>query len=223
MAGSKKKEPAKTAVAKAAAETVETPATLKAFHHGTNPTDGFGFSRFWWDGDGPRKGIAGKVMKKFQPVIDPSDPTAVTAARTDLLLPCDAQADYMDVAHLLDRFDAKLPRSEKHAYVQITLRYPGATSIHAPFEEARAFAWQHLVIERRLATIVVVHAPFLAGSDASPLHIHLIAPLRRLGALGWGEMETRLPGDRGRMALLKAWTQFAERWGSEGSERGIRG
>jgi hypothetical protein len=188
------------------------PAELKAFHHNDGLNPDFGFSRFWWEGDGPREGIGPKVLKKFQPVADPDDPEAITAAKTDLVLPSDAQADYAEARHLLERFDAKLPAREKHAYVQITLRFPGATNIHGPFEEARAFAWEYLVIERRLATFVVVHAPFFAGSETSALHVHLISPLRRLGALGWGEMETWLQNDRGRVEVFEAWTTFRRQW-----------
>jgi hypothetical protein len=221
MVATRKKKAAQTAAPKETAEVASEPATLKAFHLGTDPSDSFGFSRFWWDGEGPREGIAGKVLKKFQPVPCPEGGTGITAARTDILLPCDAQADYMDVHHLLKQFDAKLPAGEKHAYLQITLRYPGAVNIHGPFEEARAFAWRHLVMERRLATILVVHAPFLAGSETSPLHVHLIAPLRRLGALGWGEMENRLQNDRGRADSHKAWVLFRQAWKLGGTRGGI--
>jgi hypothetical protein len=133
-------KPAAARASKPGAPDVPAPAELKGFYHDEGLGPDFGFARFWWDGTGPREGIAKKVMAKFRPKPDPGTPEAVTAARTDLLLPSDAQADYADVEHLLERFDAKLPASEKHAYVQITLRFPGATNIHGPFEEARAFA-----------------------------------------------------------------------------------
>jgi hypothetical protein len=210
----KKKPAAKPASlsSKLASNTVLQRAELKAFHHNDGQYPDLGFVRYWWEGDGPRAGITDKVLKKFQPVPDPEDPEAITAARTDLLLPCDAQADYMDVRHLLERFDAKLPTSEKHAYLQITLKYPHATNVHGPFEQARAFGWDYLVLGRRLATIIAVHVPFLAGSQ-NPLHVHLISPLRRIGALGWGEMETRIQNDRGRAEVFEAWTRFRGRWG----------
>ena len=213
------KRPSTAKKAQGAGSLVTAPAELKAFHHDGGLDPNFGFARFWWEGDGPREGIAGKVLQKFHPVADPDDPAAVTAARTDLLLPVDAQADYADVRHLLERFDAKLPTSEKHAFVQITLRFPGATNIHGPFEEARAFADEFLVAERRLATIIVAHAPFLAGS-ANALHLHLLCPLRRLGALGWGEMEPWLQNDRGRVETFEAWTAHPERWREGGCDLG---
>lgn len=128
MVATRKKKAAQTAAPKEAAEVAQEPATLKAFHLGTDPSDSFGFSRFWWDGEGPRGGIASKVLKKFQPVPCPEGGTGITAARTDILLPCDAQADYMDVHHLLKLFDAKLPAGEKQAYLQITLRAYGISS-----------------------------------------------------------------------------------------------
>jgi len=213
-------KPAPARARKAGGSSGPAPAELKGFYHDEGLDPDFGFARFWWDGTGPREGISAKVMAKFRPKPDPDKPEAVTAARTDLLLPSDSQADYADVEHLLERFDAKLPAAEKHAYVQITLRFAGATNIHGPFEEARAFAWNYLVVERRLATILVMHAPFLAGS-ANPLHAHLISPLRRLGALGWGEMEPWLQNDRGRMEVFQAWTAHRERWRNGGIDGGI--
>lgn len=206
MAAAKKTPAKKAAAPKRAAAAVPTPAALKAFHHGTEETENFSFSRFWWDGDGPREGVAAKMLKKFQPTLgNHDDPDAVTAARTDLLLPFDAQADYMDVRHLLDRYDATLPMSETHAFVQVTLHFPEATNLHTPFEEARAFAMDYFVSDRRLAVIVVLHAPNLAASN-SLLHAHLLIPLRRVGPLGWGEMERHLPNDRGRDEVFTAWT-----------------
>lgn len=105
--------------------------------------------------------------------------------------------------------------------MQITLRFLGATNIHGPFEEARAYAWNYLVVERRPAAILVMHAPFLAGST-NPLHAHLISPLRRLGALGWGEMEPWLQNDRGRMEVFEAWTAHRDHWKSGGYAWGYR-
>lgn len=214
MVAAKKNPAKKPAAPKRAAAAAPSPATLKAFHHGTEATQNFGFSRFWYDGDGPREGIASRVLKKFQPVEGSGDdPDAVTAARTDLVLPDDAQADYMDVRHLLARFDATLPFQETHAYVQVTLHFPGAVNLHGPWEEARAFAMNYFVRERRLAVIMALHAPNLAASG-SFLHAHLLIPLRRLGPLGWGEVERHLPNDRGREETFAAWTAFRAEWAS---------
>ena len=195
-------------------ERVSTPprAVLKAFHHGADDTENFGFSRFWWEGDGAREGITGKILKKFRPKPGPDDDVAaVTAARADALIPLDAQSDYMDVRHLVERYDATLPMNETHAFVQVTLHFPNAVNMHGPWEEARAFAMDYFVRERRLAAIAVLHAPNLAGS-ASNLHVHLLIPLRRLGPLGWGEMERHLPNDRGRAEVHTAWIAFRAEW-----------
>lgn len=213
MVVAKKKPAKKPAAPKRAAATASTHATLKAFHHG--PDENFGFSRFWWDGDGPREGIASKVLKKFQPVEGSGDDSdAVTAARTDLVLPHDAQADYMDVRHLLARFDAMLPSQETHAFVQVTLQFPDAINLHSAWEEARAFAMNYFVRERRLAVIMALHAPNLAASG-SFLHAHLLTPLRRLGSLGWGEVERHLPNDRGREEAFAAWKAFRAGWADQ--------
>lgn len=208
-----KKPVAKKASApKPAAAPAPGPAILKAFHHGTEDTENFGFSRFWWEGEGAREGIKTKVLKKFQPKPgSDGDPDAVTAARADPLIPLDAQADYMDVRHLLDRYDATLPMDETHAFVQVTLHFPDAVNMHGPWEEVRAFAMDHFVLERRLAVIMVLHAPSLAASG-SKLHAHLLIPLRRLGALGWGEVERHLPNDRGRAEVHAAWMRFRTDW-----------
>lgn len=214
MAAAKKKPAKKVAAPKRAAAAASVPAQLKAFHHSTDDTENFGFSRFWWDGDGLREGIASKVLKKFQPRIgDHADPDTVTAARTDLLLPDDAQADYMDVRHLLARYDATLPVHETHAFVQVTLHFPNAVNMHSAWEEVQAFAMEYFVLspERRLAVIMALHAPSLAASG-SPLHAHLLVPLRRVGPLGWGEVERHLPNDRGREETFAAWTAFRKEW-----------
>jgi hypothetical protein len=213
MASAKKKAAPKASAPRGAAAAAScSAAELKAFHYGGGKVADFGFSRFWWEGDGPREGIAAKVLKKFRPVSPwEDDPDVITAAKTDLLLPFDAQADYVEVEHLLDRFDAKLPGHEKHAYVQVTLHFPEAINLHAPFEEARAFAMRHLVVERRLAVVLVLHAPNLAASS-STMHAHLIAPLRRLTSLGWGEVERKLASDRGQQETRDAWLAFRAEW-----------
>lgn len=214
MVATKKKPGKKPGVPKRAASAAPLlpPAQLKAFHHGNEDIKNFGFSRFWWEGDGPREGISSKVLKKFQPVEGCGDnPDGVTAARTDLVLPNDAQADYMDARHLLARFDATLPARETHAFVQVTLHFPDAVNLHGPWEEARAFAIDYFVRERRLAVIMALHAPNLAASGSS-LHAHLLAPLRRIGPLGWGEVERHLPNDRGREETFAAWHAFQANW-----------
>lgn len=208
----KKAVATKSTAAKPIAAAVPAPAILKAFHHGTEDTENFGFSRFWWEGEGAREGITKKVLKKFQPKPgSDANPDAVTAARMDPLIPLDAQADYMDVRHLLERYDATLPMNETHAFVQVTLHFPDALNMHGPWEEARAFAMDYFVLERRLAVIMVLHAPSLAASG-SKLHAHLLIPLRRLGALGWGEVERHLPNDRGRAEAHAAWMRFRADW-----------
>ncbi|MFN3727747.1 MAG: hypothetical protein ACK4SZ_15750 [Allosphingosinicella sp.] len=204
----------KSAAPKPVSAAESAPAILKAFHHGTEGTENFSFSRFWWENDGARKGIKAKVLKKFQPKPGTDDdPDAVTAARADPLIPLDAQADYMDVRHLLERFDATMPAHETHAFVQVTLHFPEAVNMHAPWEEARAFAMDHFVLnpERRLAVVMAMHAPNLAASG-SHLHVHLLIPLRRLGPLGWGEVERHLPNDRGRQETHAAWLAFRAGW-----------
>lgn len=236
MAATPKKKPAaksatpkkpvakETAAPERVAAAAPAPAILKAFHHGTEGTENFAFSRFWWEGDGPREGVASKVLKKFQPKIgEHDDPDAVTAARTDLLLPPDAQADYMDVRHLLERYDATLPTYETHAFVQVTLHFPEAINMHSAWEEGRAFAMEHFVLnrQRRLAVIMALHAPSLAASGSN-LHAHLAIPLRRVGALGWGEMERHLPNDRGREETFTAWMAFRTQWAVQAGGSQVR-
>lgn len=210
---------ASTKTAKRGVAAAPAPANLKAFHHGTEDTENFGFSRFWWEGDGAREGIKPKVLKKFQPMpASGDDPDQVTAARTDALIPLDAQADYANVRHLLERYDATLPALETHAFVQVTLHFPDALNMHGPWEEARAFAMDYFVLERRLAVIMVLHAPNLAASGSN-LHAHLLIPLRRIGVLGWGEVERHLPNDRGRAETYSAWLAFRADWASKAGNR----
>jgi hypothetical protein len=125
----------------------------------------------------------------------------------------------MDVRHLLERYDATMPAHETHAFVQVTLHFPNAVNKHGPWEEARAFAMDYFVQERRLAVIMMLHAPCLAASG-SGLHAHLLIPLRRVGVLGWREVERHLPNDRGRSEAHAAWVAFKAEWAAR--QRGRR-
>lgn len=65
-------------------------AELKSFAWGDAAHPGFFFSRYWWDGMGPRAGITPWVEKKVQPG---DDPVFGKAAKVEVLLPDTAPSD----------------------------------------------------------------------------------------------------------------------------------
>lgn len=183
-------------------------AELKRFSNGAGLQPGFYFERKWWDGDGPRAGIAPWVEKKIQLG---SDPAFGTAARSEVLLPRFAPGEYTTLAHLLARFDATLPMYERHALVQVKIELPLYEPYHVGYEVVRSFALQHFAIERAHPAILVAHLPGLAGSENKP-HIHVIVLARELGPNGFGQTSTRLCSDKGQADAWDAWQPYLADW-----------
>lgn len=213
----KKAAPAKAPVKAppAATTTLEAeatvPAVLRQFVNGGGDHADFDFTRYWWEGDGPRAGIAPWIEKKMRPGDDPDYGAAVD---TSLVVPRRAPGDYWDIAHLLARFDETLPSFERHAFVQVKIGLPADEPLHVGAEKVRAFARRHFAIERRLAAIIVTHAPALAGSSNQP-HVHVIVPSRELGPNGFGVTSYRLCSDSGQQEAWEAWKPFADQWDAE--------
>ncbi len=209
-----KKQTAKTAPqAPGEATAVILPATprkavLKKFMNGAGTYPGFTFSRAWWEGQGEREGITVWVEKKLTPGEDPRFGSAVHAG---LVLPRHAPGEYWSIPYLFQRFDEMLPSFERHAFVHLKLVLPGAEPAHAAFEKVRSFAWQHFAVERRLAALVVLHAPGIAGVG-NPRHAHVVVPSRELVADGFAATNYRLCSDTGQQEAWQAWQAHIERW-----------
>src|SRR5690606_41468610 len=107
------KAPAKATTTKTVAEAAVTaleavttiePATLKQFSQ--NGAEGFTFTRFWWDGEGPREGITPWIQKKLRPG---DDPNFGACAKSEVLLSQRTPAVYADLPFLIEEVDAKPP------------------------------------------------------------------------------------------------------------------
>ena len=182
---------------------------LKAFYDGGGQFDDFAFARFYWEaGEGPKESIVPKIDKKMHPVRAASGEPLASAAKVDVLLPADAPQEYMSLDHLIRRYEETLPAHEINAYAQVTIRFPGAANLHQPWEMVRAWARSFY---QRAPVILVLHAPHLVGSS-NPGHVHCLALPRRLGPLGWAEMDRTLASDAGQREAHDSWAAFREEW-----------
>src|SRR5690606_26394010 len=100
----KTKTAAKTVIASSEAVTTIEPATLKQFSQ--NGAEGFTFTRYWWDGKGPREGITPWIQKKLRPG---DDPQFGACAKSEVLLSQRTPAVYADLPFLIEEVDAKPP------------------------------------------------------------------------------------------------------------------
>ncbi|WP_298671500.1 hypothetical protein [uncultured Sphingomonas sp.] len=191
----------KTTAAPAPAAPTASPAqaSLERFCDGGGTHEGFRFLRAWWQGDGPRPGIAGYVLKKLRPG---DDPEFGRAARYDVLLPRAAPSEYMVPEHLLARYDEMLPLFARHAFAQITIDLDRSEPLHVGYERVRSYASSFT--HSCHAVILVLHQPALALSANAP-HCHLIIPARFLTAGGFGAAATALCSDPGHRSAWQAW------------------
>jgi hypothetical protein len=179
---------------------------LKAFHHPAAADGTFGFARFYWvDGPGYRQSMLSNFRKKRRPVEGGGDQD--TAARIEVLLPSDAPEEYTDIDFLVRRYEEKIPSAETTAYAQLTLRFPDAYNSHHPYEVARAWIRSFYVDGNGVPVVLVLHTPFVAGSD-SPVHAHALVLLTRLGRFSWGNRLSDLATDQSQGEALASWSKF---------------
>lgn len=176
---------------------------LKPFHHQAAEDGTFGFARFYWlEGSGYRQSMLSNFRKKRRPVEVEGEQD--TAARVEVLLPSDAPEEYTEIEFLVRRYEEKIPPTEATAYAQVTLRFPDAFNSHAPYELARTWIRTFYVDGKGLPVVLVLHTPFLAGSD-SPIHCHALVLLTRLGRFSWANRVADLASDKGRREALESW------------------
>lgn len=181
---------------------------LKGFFHPEELGGTFGFARFYWEpGEGSRASIAPQIRKKRQPAGAEKD--ADTAARVEVLLPPDAPEDYCDVDCLVRRYEEWLPDHEPTAFAQVTVRFPDAPNLHSRYEDCRAWLREHFAIGLGLPVIAILHAPYLAGSDA-PGHVHGLVFPARLSRFGWSGSDRAVATDIGQSGLALSWTASKE-------------
>jgi hypothetical protein len=187
----------------------ETPAQLVPLSHFTNgggTYEGFDFTRFWYAVPGPRVGIAEWVRAKLQ-VGD--DPTFGNAVKHDVLPPDLAPGEYLNLEHLVTRYDEMLPKFEYNAFAHVKIALSSDEPHQIGWERVRAFSRQYFTLDRKLATILVLHAPGIACSSNTP-HVHVIVPARQLGPNGFGETDRLLCTDPGQQAIWTAWEAWNE-------------
>lgn len=175
-------------------------AELKSFTNGAGAYPNFSFTRYWWNGDGPRAGIRALVMKKLAPGLDP---VFGKAARSEVLIPDTAAPDYADAEFLLGQFDAKLPVFERHAFIQVKITLGAAGTWTAGYEQVRAYARGHFVMGGH-PVVLAAHVPGAAGSPNAS-HVHVIVPSRSLSINGFGETNYELCSDLGHSEAWEAW------------------
>lgn len=77
----------------------------------------------------------------------------------------------------------KLPLEETAAFAQVTVSFPLACNLHAPWEQARSWLRDYYVERMGVPVVAVPHAPFRVGSD-SAVHLHALILMRKLTAFG---------------------------------------
>jgi hypothetical protein len=187
--------------------TASTPAVapireLKAFYHG-QPSDDFSAARFYWPaGAEPRESIAQHFLKKRRPAA--ADSPHDTAARIEVLLRADVGEDYTDVDFLVRSYEEKLAIDETAAFAQVTMRFPGATNLHGPYHRATSWLRSFYVAQYGVPVVAVLHAPHLAGSEAS-VHLHGLILMKRLSPFAWMDVQRDLASDAGISAARQSW------------------
>lgn len=129
--------------------------------------------------------------------------------RFEVILP-DAASDFLwDPRWIVEHYEqAELPgQNSLLLAVKITMRGDG--TLHAFWERVRRFAHAELVQRRRLGVILALHVPCLsaAKSPGRP-HVHLLAPVRTLGRLGFGSIGD-VEGAAVRNSVAEAWIAAA--------------
>lgn len=208
MAARRKKAKATAKSRVAAAKAASTIRPLKAFYHGGGGTSSFAMARFYWPaGDGPRETIEPRFTKKRRPAGAESD--IDTAAKVEVLLPADAPQDYVDPDFIVRHYEASLPTEEVLAFVQVTIRFGTSPNLHHPYEMARS--WLRSYFATDFPVVLVLHAPYLAGSEADG-HVHGLILPRRVSRFGWLGVERDLGSDASALKARLDWNELRHPW-----------
>lgn len=179
---------------------------LKGQYHPVELDGTFGFARLGWGaGSAPREPLSAYLMKKQHPASAKAKHRS--AAKMEVLLPPDAPEEYVDVDRLVTRYEEALGDNAETAIAQVTLHFPDAPNLHSRYEESRAWVRSHFVLGMGLPVILVLHAPYLAGSDA-PGHVHALVLTAKLSRFGWIGIDDKVASDAGRKAALRSWEKY---------------
>lgn len=159
------------------------------------------------------------VFRRYFPVGRPEDVyrpwPEPTCFKPEVLLPFGAPIEYRDAETLCRAYDKQSWPGLKDLVVITTLRFPETVAdpptltVLDAYELARAFAYQRLCLDRRLAVVIAFHVPAHAGVEANVPHCHIMALARTCGPLGFGELLSYpLATDLGRKVMddeFDAW------------------
>ncbi|MBX7484175.1 hypothetical protein [Qipengyuania qiaonensis] len=181
---------------------------MKAFVHDPNDEHpDFAWVRYWYENDADRASVRDWVEGKRAPG---DHPKFGHSARTEVLLPSKAPADYANIDFLTRRFDETLPPFEKHALVQAKIMLEDDEAWHVGYERVRSFARAHFA--QRFAVILIAHIPGTAGLKGQGNHVHCAVLSRTININGFGGACTTLCSDRGYEAATAAWQEHKASW-----------
>lgn len=152
-------------------------------------------SEFGWRKAHVGRAFMGKDRSTWSPNVE----------RVEVILPSGAEDGLADPSALLAAMDASAIEREKALLVSITVPLGDVDRIHVGWERARSFA-RRFADERRLASILVLHAPGLIG-EPFPLHAHVLLIPRVLTGLGLrhGCYDQELVHDGGQAIVEAMW------------------
>lgn len=149
------------------------------------------------------------VRRKLYPVDLPPEGCWTgrpTCLRHDVLLPSGAVDGFMDIQMLAAAYDSYLPGFRKGLACVLKVAQPMNEPIQASYERIRFAARNAFAIRRNLPSLVIAHAPFLAGSDRGP-HCHVVAFGAELGLLGFTSPNDEVTSDAGHLALYREFRE----------------
>lgn len=127
-----------------------------------------------------------------------------------VLLPDSAADALLDHKSLWSSFEAARWPHQADLATVATIYLPSPLSLHAAFEEVRAWAHMTIVRQRELPASVILHVPALSGSPNDP-HAHVVIAARTLGPWGW-EGFSKLLRDDAQIELHESWLAHRAAW-----------
>lgn len=149
------------------------------------------------------------VRRKLYPVELPPEGRWTgrpTCLRHDVLLPPRAVDGFMDIQTLLEAYERYLPGWRKGLACVLKVPQPMNEPIQASYERIRFAARNAFAIRRNLPSLVIAHAPFLAGSGRGP-HCHVVALGAAAGLLGFTSLNDEVTSDAGHLALYREFQE----------------
>lgn len=133
-----------------------------------------------------------------------------TAHSYDVLLPAEVPDVFSDPRVLVQFFEDSATQKQKDLVVMLKVTAPADNTLHAFWENVRAYSRAEFVEKRSLATVMALHVPGFSGAKtpARP-HIHVMVLARtmsKLGFLGY----CNIANSESQAPLVEAWKSFSE-------------